>query len=320
MDDTLTLMTFEKLKDPSTGATRECDTVVTSHENPSEWGLIYHRPYLGTFLEAVSKVYEVVLFTAACREYAEQILNTIDPDNRLFHHRLFRDSCQECIPNPSMPDAKVYVKDLRVLGRNLNDVILIDNSLLCFAYQPDNGIVCNPYKGSQDDSELISMLEILAAVNQYPKLDVRRLFRRMYGISNMIEEYSNRGGRVGVVKPEQYLLDTPLQTSPVTPFKSSRLPPDRTPRRNETATPRTVMYPHSTPGRSHRRNVRSPSMTPVRSAKRGGRNAIEEDPVPINAIINTLNETPNTSPKVKAARRRERPSLVPSARFVGQLT
>ena len=117
--------------------------------------MVYFRPYLRTFLEAVLKKFEVVvLLTAVCSEYADQNLDAIDPEGRLIHHRLYRESCQECTPNPEAPDAKVYIKDLRVLRRPLNRVILIDNFVLCFAYQLEDGIVCNPYKGSFDDREL----------------------------------------------------------------------------------------------------------------------------------------------------------------------
>ena len=198
MDDTLTFMTFERVRDSFSNELRDYDTIVTAQDNPDDWGMVYFRPYLRTFLEAVSKVFEVVVFTAACQEYADQILDSIDPENRYFHFRLYRDSCKECIANPSIPDSKVYVKDLRVLGRDLRNVILIDNSIHCFAYQLDNGIVCNPFKGDSDDNELIALLEVLTIVEQNPLTDVRRIFKRMYGLSNIFAEYSAKGGRHGV--------------------------------------------------------------------------------------------------------------------------
>jgi Dullard-like phosphatase family protein len=198
MDDTLTFMTFQRLKDDNTDDLRDYDTIVTAQDNADDWGMVYFRPYLRTFLEAVSKAYEVVVLTAACKEYADQILNCIDPENRLIHHRLYRESCPECTPNPELPDAKVYIKDLRVLGRPLNKVILIDNSLLCFAYQLDNGIVCNPYKGSTDDRELLALLQVLGSLDSYPGADVRVYFRKMYGLGKIIHEYTQNGGRSGL--------------------------------------------------------------------------------------------------------------------------
>ena len=205
-------MTFERVKDSQTGELRQYDTIVTAQDNPEDWGMVYFRPYLRTFLEAVSQAFELVLFTAACQEYADQILNAIDPEKRFFDYRLYRDSCVETTPNPSHPDAKIYIKDLSVLGRDLRDVILVDNSLLCFAYQLDNGIVCNPFKGQSDDKELIAILDVLGLVRKSPDVDARKLFRKMYGLSNIINEYTNRGGRKGIRRRRHSILDEFLDT------------------------------------------------------------------------------------------------------------
>jgi hypothetical protein len=91
----------------------------------------------------------------------------------------------------------------------LSDVILIDNSLLCFAYQLDNGIVCNPFKGASDDRELIAILEVLTIINKNRSVDVRKIFRKMYGLPSVIDEYANKGGRLGIRRGSQELLTTP---------------------------------------------------------------------------------------------------------------
>lgn len=248
MDDTLTFMTFNRVKDVSSGELRDYDTIVTAQENPNDWGLVYFRPYLKSFLEAVSKVYEVVVLTAACSEYADQILDCIDPEHRLIHHRLYRESCQECTPNPEMPDAKVYIKDLRVLGRPLNQVILIDNSLLCFAYQLDNGIVCNPYKGSSDDRELLCLLQVLSCLNNFPGMDVRKFFRKMYGLANIIDEYTKHGARSGIRKvpsdqKEQDFL-SPERSNAFSPAKKTT-PTTRYPRSGLRTSDRHTFSPES---------------------------------------------------------------------------
>jgi CTD small phosphatase-like protein 2 len=51
------------------------------------------RPHLRAFLERASKQFELVVFTAATREYADRILDRIDPFRRTLNHRLYRDSC-----------------------------------------------------------------------------------------------------------------------------------------------------------------------------------------------------------------------------------
>ena len=55
--------------------------------------VVYKRNGLDSFLELVAKHFEVVLFTAAEKKYADAIIDAIDTHSRIFAHRLYRDSC-----------------------------------------------------------------------------------------------------------------------------------------------------------------------------------------------------------------------------------
>jgi carboxy-terminal domain RNA polymerase II polypeptide A small phosphatase len=52
---------------------------------------MYKRPFLDEFLEHLFDNFEVVFYTSAIEQYANLVLDEIDPDKRAIS-RLFRDS------------------------------------------------------------------------------------------------------------------------------------------------------------------------------------------------------------------------------------
>lgn len=77
------------------------------------------RPYLLPFLKVAGKLFELVIFTASEKSYADSILNYIDPAGEFIRYRLYRNSCT--VVNGS------YLKDLRILNRDLKETIIVDN-------------------------------------------------------------------------------------------------------------------------------------------------------------------------------------------------
>lgn len=54
---------------------------------------LFLRPHLKEFLQELSEVYDIAVFTAAHELYANEILSKIDPTGRIFQMRLYRTDC-----------------------------------------------------------------------------------------------------------------------------------------------------------------------------------------------------------------------------------
>jgi RNA polymerase II subunit A small phosphatase-like protein len=75
------------------------------------------RPGASEFIELLSEHYDVILFTASLKEYADPVMDILDVNKRAVQ-RLFREHCV------TLDNA--LVKDLRVLEKDLSSVIIID--------------------------------------------------------------------------------------------------------------------------------------------------------------------------------------------------
>jgi CTD small phosphatase-like protein 2 len=112
------------------------------------------RPYAREILRNLSQHFELIIFTASHSCYANEVIDYLDADNEWIHHRLFREHCY-------LTQEGLYVKDLRILGRDLNQVVLVDNAAYSYAFQLENGIPIYPYYQGRTDFELRVLEEYL---------------------------------------------------------------------------------------------------------------------------------------------------------------
>ena len=138
------------------------------------------RPGVEDFLKKVSEMFEIFVFTASIKEYADAVLDYLDPESKIFKHRLYRDSC---IPINN----KVYIKDLRIfVNRKPENIILVDNSFYSFCNQPGNGVLINTFYNDPDDTELINVLNYLQNY-LLSATDVRKVNEKIFNFENLIK-------------------------------------------------------------------------------------------------------------------------------------
>ena len=64
------------------------------------------------------------------------------------------------------------MKDIRVINRPLNSMILVDNSTCSFGFQLSNGVPILPFTGDSTDSELLLLAEYLQYLLDKPDIRV----------------------------------------------------------------------------------------------------------------------------------------------------
>ncbi|KAK1420320.1 hypothetical protein QVD17_21826 [Tagetes erecta] len=129
------------------------------------------RPYLKEFLERVSEMFQVVVFTASQSIYANQLLDILDPDGKIISRRAYRESC-------IFADGS-YTKDLTVLGVDLAKVAIVDNCPQVFRLQVNNGIPIKSWFNDPSDCALVTLLPFLETLADAE--DVRPLIAKRFG-------------------------------------------------------------------------------------------------------------------------------------------
>ncbi|XP_046355656.1 CTD small phosphatase-like protein isoform X1 [Haliotis rufescens] len=110
---------------------------------------VLKRPYVDEFLQKMGEMFECVLFTASLAKYADPVADLLDKWG-VFKTRLFRESCVFHRGN--------YVKDLSRLGRDLHQVVIVDNSPASYIFHPDNAVPVASWFDDMSDTELLDLL------------------------------------------------------------------------------------------------------------------------------------------------------------------
>lgn len=133
------------------------------------------RPGVPQFLAELSQLFDIVLFTAGVKKYADCIVDNIDPQ-RCISHRLYR-------RHTVFRDA-MYIKDLSLLGRDLAKTLIIDNLYESFLSQPHNGILVKSWYDDMEDTELLTLLPFLKGLVEDQVPDIREVLKQIMNSSS----------------------------------------------------------------------------------------------------------------------------------------
>ena len=138
------------------------------------------RPGLFDFLNYAKEKFELIIFTASHKNYADKIIDYIEKEKKYFSLRLYREHCIFIKPG-------LYIKDLRIFkNRDLKNIVLIDNSIFSFAHQLNNGILVTSFYNDDNDFFLENLKEYLSYCIEDCN-DVRIINKEQF----KFEEYKN---------------------------------------------------------------------------------------------------------------------------------
>lgn len=186
LDETLVHSSFKPV---------ECDfNVDVEIENQVYKVFVAKRPHVDQFMKRCGELFEVVVFTASLAKYADPVLDLLDI-HKVVDWRLFRESCS--------PFKGSYVKDLGRMGRDINTIMIIDNSPHSFFFNPENAIPCESWFSEQSDRELLDLIPILEQLADPQITDVRLKLQEL-GISGKDAINREMGGVVPEDEEDSY--------------------------------------------------------------------------------------------------------------------
>ena len=143
---------------------------------------IFLRPKVKEFLQEISQYFFIGIFTASIPEYADAVINYLDPEEKYIKFKLYRNDCINVCD-------MLRVKDLSLLGEeNLDKIVLLDNNMYSFSAQLSNGILINSFFCDKSDDELSNVRKYLM---EYilPCDDVRKVNEQFFGFETILKNF-----------------------------------------------------------------------------------------------------------------------------------
>lgn len=142
----------------------------------------HKRPYCDFFLKEVSKWFELQIFTASVKEYADPIIDWLESDVLSSHHKKKTPlGSHDTSARPPKVFTKRYYRNhcthrtgvgyIKDLGKffptkdDLKNVIILDNSPISYAMHEDNAIMIEGWINDQNDRDLLNLLPMLYSLS-----------------------------------------------------------------------------------------------------------------------------------------------------------
>jgi len=106
------------------------------------------------------------------QDYADWVIDHLDTGNWI-SHRLYRQH--------AVRDGPVFIKDLSKLGREIKNMIIVDNVAQNFTRQQENGIHIKSWFDDSEDTALIELGPILEEIRNRGYTDMRRGLTEVIG-------------------------------------------------------------------------------------------------------------------------------------------
>ena len=126
------------------------------------------RPGVIHLIKQLYHFYEIDIFTAAIRRYADNIVNKLDPNDIYINYRFYREHC--------IYEGSKSVKKLIRVGRELEKIIFVDNIKYNAKYNMDNLYHVSSWKDDVYDGEIAKLQNLLIdiIINGTFKDDIRK--------------------------------------------------------------------------------------------------------------------------------------------------
>ena len=130
------------------------ETLIYARDGP-----LYARPGVDDLFEYIGSNTEAIAWTAGLRAYAQAVLANIDKTSSIKH----------CVYRHSkwFTGQAGYQKELSLLGRSLDRVLIVENTPDCIRANRENGILVQDYEGGElADATIPRLLEVIRGLVQ----------------------------------------------------------------------------------------------------------------------------------------------------------